>query len=247
MIPAVVTAGGRWRDGTPKALLEVGGRTLLGRVQDALHGSGRVDGAWIVGPEDSLQEHVSHPSRLIPEGATGIDNLRRGLAQVDAGDGLALFAATDLPFLSPSAVRSLVECAPGDADIVFPIFTRAEFERDFPGSPGIYTPMDGDHWTGGSAFLLRPAAIERNAALLERVFTARKRQWAMARLLGLSFALRFATGRLSIAAAEARATDLTGCRCRVVRGCDPALAFDVDDEHDLAHARRAAQEALAGA
>ena len=147
-----------------------------------------------------------------------------------------MLTASDLPFLTAEALDDLLDRAPQDADLVFPILRKAHYEAVFPGSPGAWTRLSDGELTGGSTLLVRPAAIEKNAALIERVFEARKSQWAMARLLGLGLALKFGMGKLSIAEAETRASALTGCRCRVVWDAHPHLACDLDDEADFAYA-----------
>ena len=238
MIPAVVTAGGRL-DGalaeatgqSVKALVALDDTPMLSRVLGALAASDRVGDTVVVGP-DTLKPHVAHPNRLLAEGDSGIENLLHGLQAVEAGEGFALFAASDLPFLCVESVRWLIDSAPDDADIVFPITDRQRYEARFPGTPGAWTKLRDGELTGGSVFLMRPAAIQRNRGLIEKVFNARKNQWQLAQLLGLSFALKFATGGLTVAAAEARATALTGCRCRALPDAHPHLACDLDTHEE---------------
>ena len=247
-VPAVVTAGGRLTGpladaaGTDlKALAPVGGVPMLARVVTALRGCAGVGRIVVVGPVERVEALAcaAGADTVLPEGATGPENVERGLRDAAAeartfAHGQALLAATDAAFLTPGAVASLLEQAGalGDADIVFPVIARADYERVFPGSPNVWTPLGGAEWTGGSLQMVRADALERNRALIERVFAARKSQWEMARLLGLGFALRFKMGKLTIADAEARASQLTGCRCRALVGADPRLAADIDDLAD---------------
>jgi len=253
VIPAVVTAGGRLEGAlaeatgqSVKALVALHeGTPMLWRVLEALSGSGVVGDTVVVGP-DALKPHVG-AACLIPEGNNGIENLVRGLEYIGSNTGsappapdngganvggFALFAASDLPYLCAESVRWLVENAPEDADIVFPITDRQRYEARFPGTPGAWTKLRDGELTGGSVFLMRPAAVQRNRGLIEKVFNARKSQWQMAQLLGLSFALKFATGGLTVAAAEARATALTGCRCRALPDAHPHLACDLDTHEE---------------
>jgi CTP:molybdopterin cytidylyltransferase MocA len=238
VIPAVVTAGGRLEGAlaeatgqSVKALVALHeGTPMLRRVLEALSGSGVVGDTVVVGP-DALKPHVG-TACLLPEGDNGIENLIRGLNAVDSTQGFALFAASDLPYLCAESVRWLVENAPEDADIVFPITDRQRYEARFPGTPGAWTKLRDGELTGGSVFLMRPAAVQRNRGLIEKVFNARKSQWQMAQLLGLGFALKFATGGLTVAAAEARATALTGCRCRALPDAHPHLACDLDTHEE---------------
>jgi hypothetical protein len=52
---------------------------------------------------------------------------------------------------------------------------------------------------------------------------------AMAGKLGLPFLFKLLTRRLRVHELEARASALTGCRCRAVLDCHPELAFDIDN------------------
>jgi hypothetical protein len=63
----------------------------------------------------------------------------------------------------------------------------------------------------------------------------------MARLLGPVFLLRFLARRLTIPEAEARASQITGCQCRVLMDADPRLSCDVDHLADYEYALRIAE------
>jgi CTP:molybdopterin cytidylyltransferase MocA len=240
-VPVVVTAGARLPEafaaavGTAiKAAAPVGGKPLLDHVVNALRAAEGVGAIAVVGPVEALRGGTgAAPDHWVEEGATGPENVERGLKALAAredsrSDGSVLLSASDLPFLHADAVRWLLEHAPGDADIVYPVIRRADHEASFPGSPNVWTPLADGHYTGGSVLLVRPAAIERNRTLIERVFAARKSQIGMAWLLGLPFVAKFARGRLTVAEAEARASRLTGCRCRALVGADPRLGVDID-------------------
>jgi hypothetical protein len=124
----------------------------------------------VVGPVEPLRAGTgAAPDHWVEEGATGPENVERGLKALAAhedsrSDGRVLLSASDLPFLHADAVRWLLEHAPGDADIVYPVIRRADHEASFPDSPNVWTPLADGHYTGGSVLLVRPAAIERNRA-----------------------------------------------------------------------------------
>lgn len=240
-IPAVVTAGGRLSGeiataaGTPiKALAPLSGRPLVTAMLDALQAAPGVGSISLVGPIPDLAPLATlYPSiRLVPEGETGPENVLRGLDAVAAtgaaGHDYALVCTSDLPFVNSESIQWLLENAPEDADIVYPIVTREEYLDLFPASPNTWARIAGEYLTGGSVLLVRTAAIARNRALIERVFAARKSQWEMARLLGFAFLIRFLTRTLTVAQAEAQASRMTGCRCRALRGAPPQIACDID-------------------
>jgi GTP:adenosylcobinamide-phosphate guanylyltransferase len=252
---AVVTAGGRLsgdladRAGTTvKALAPLAGAPLLGRVVSALRSAGGVTRIVVVGPKAEIESvaRAAGADEVHDEGETGPQNVRIGLrAVLEAveGEGRAVVASSDLPFLDPEAVCHLLDRAAGvpSADILFPVISRRAYESVFPGSPNVWAPLAGGEYTGGSLLVVRPAAIERNQALIERVFAARKSQFQMARLLGPVFLVKFLARRLTIDEAEARASQITGCQCRALLDADPRLSCDVDHLADYEYALRMAE------
>ena len=249
LVPAVITAGGRISGafaaaaGTEiKALVPFADGTMIDCVIEALRQSGRVEEPIIVvGPEAEMCAALTGKNlRVIAEGITGPENMIQGLRALPEAEheGWALLCTCDLPLLTGDAIRELLDAAPEDADIIFPILTKEQYEAQFPGSPGTYTPLEGRLYTGGSVFLVRPSAFSRNRVLIEKVFASRKEIFSMAKLGGFGLIMRFLTGTLTIEYVERRASELTGCRCRAVRGASPTLAADVDTWEDYEFARR---------
>lgn len=257
LLPAVVTAGGRLKPevaavtGTDiKALAPVGGVPLLVRVVRVLRACPDVGRIVVVGPKQELQRVACEAGAddVLEETPTGPGNVQAGLAHVraEAGEHRVLLSASDVPFLTPDVLETFLGEAgrgtAGEADIVYPVITRADYDKAFPHSPNTWAKLAGVEYTGGSVFMVRPAALERNRELIARVFEARKSQRQMAALLGWGLALRFALGKLTVEAAEKRASELTGCRCVALRPADPRLAADVDTQADYEYADQFAKQ-----
>ena len=100
---AVVLAGGSARrlGGIDKPSLDVGGRTLLDRVLDAVSGAGTV---VAVGPERRTRRPVTW-TREEPAGGGPVAALAAGLAHVTVDT--VVVVAGDLPFLTAAAVSAL--------------------------------------------------------------------------------------------------------------------------------------------
>ena len=250
-VDVVLPAGGRIRSdfaadvGTEvKALIRLGGRTVLERTIEALRGTGRVGRVVVVGP-DAVREAAAagRADVVLPEGRSGPENLFRGLGWLREADGAGdparrrvLLVPTDLPFLTPEAIAGFLDGCPEDADIVLPVIERAAFEARFPGSANTYVALRDGAWTLGCAFLVDPEALERNRLSLDRAFEARKSQWAMARLLGPRFVVRFLLKRLVVTDIERRCEEILHCRAAALRGCSADLAFDIDAHTDYRYA-----------
>jgi molybdopterin-guanine dinucleotide biosynthesis protein A len=108
---AVVLAGGEARrmGGVDKALVMVGGRSLLERVLEACGAAARV---VVVGPERPLELPVTFVSET-PRGGGPVPALLAGL-QHTASDRVVVLAC-DMPFLTPSVVSRLLTSI-GEAD-----------------------------------------------------------------------------------------------------------------------------------
>lgn len=221
-----------------KALLPLGAGTVLSRTLAVLRqvpGLGRL---VVVGPPELLE----HPSTagadgLVPAGATGPENIQRGLAFLRDGASWqpaerALVVATDLPFLQPEDLTDLLARCPEGATLAAPVHTRPQFEARFPDSPIVYVRLRDAEWTMGCGFVVSPAALLVAQPHLDRIFVARKSQLGMARLLGPVFIARFLLHALTLADVERRCAALMGVPVAAVQGCSPRLAYDIDDLGD---------------
>jgi GTP:adenosylcobinamide-phosphate guanylyltransferase len=242
MIDVILPAGGRISGefaaeagAEVKALIEVGGRTVLQRTLDALRATGQVRRAIVIGPHE-IADHACAKSAdaVLPEGGdSGPANILRGIEWLSDTDGSragrVLIVTTDLPFLTPEAISTFIDSCPPDIDLCLPLVSKKAFEKRFPGSDNQYVKLADGSWTLGCGFLVNPEAIESNRDQIERVFAARKSQIGMARLLGLGFIIRFLTGRLSVSHIEKRCTHMLGCSGKAIPGSCPELAFDLDN------------------
>jgi len=243
VIPAAGRLTGEWAAaaGTDvKALLRIGGVTIIERMVPVLRDSG-ARRVVIVGPASLaealpslavdawLAEVGSAPANIL----VGLDWLRER-----EGDEPVLIATADLPFLSVDAVQGFLSACPSEADLCVPIISRASFRAKFPDTVDDYVHLADGDWTLGCLFRVRPAAISRNRAQLDRVFAARKSKLGMARLLGARFLVKFLLRRLTLAEITAKCESLLGCTGAVVLGCAPELAFDLDTVDEARYAER---------
>lgn len=117
-VTGVIQAGGRSTrmGGRPKALLPLGGRSIIERVVAALHGA--VDDLLIVTNTPDLYRFLGLPmvADVFAEGGS-LGGIYSGL-RAAPGDA-AFTVACDMPFLHPQVVRLVVERAPL-ADVVIP-------------------------------------------------------------------------------------------------------------------------------
>jgi GTP:adenosylcobinamide-phosphate guanylyltransferase len=225
-----------------KALIPFDGETILRRTIRALRDSGCIRRIAVIGPEEVQAEaRASGADLMLPEGATGPENIFKGL------DGLAqttphlLIVTGDMPFLTPEAVRDFLALCPEEGEICIPIVERSTFEVRFPDLIRTDTPLHDGNFRLGGIFRVEAATLRRTRPHLEQMFAARKNNLQMARLIGVPFIVRYLFRRLTVDQIVARAGQILQCRGAAVRPVAPELAFDIDLPEELAYARQFAE------
>ncbi len=232
--------------GTPfRALAPLGPerRPVMQVVVDALRASGGARRIIAVGP-DAVATRIAGVDLWLPNGNSGPDNIRRGLAALDRPEEFALICTSDLPLVTPGAVREFVRRCEPDAEVYIGLVGAQAYEAAFSGAPVSQwvALRDAGPSTIGCLFGIRPALLQRHKTLLDQVFSARKSQARMVRLLGPRLLWQWATRSLTLAAIQARGEAVLNCRAQVLRDVDPVLAFDIDDAGDYAFADARLQE-----
>ena len=228
-----------------KALIEVGGRTMIERVV----------GALAVVPEiDRIVIAIERPELLGGLPGLGPAHCAKPLhtmASESAGPSATVAAALrkeGTPLLVTTADNALLETAwlseflakcPVDADLVAALARRDAVEAAAPDTRRTWLRFaDGDH-SGCNLFLLARPAAARAIAFWRTLEGERKRPLRMMHRLGWAFAARYALGRLTLSAAAARLGELGGgARVAVVAMSDGRAAIDVDKPDDLDLVRR---------
>ena len=241
-VACVVLAGGgiddvaRLQPGAPnKAFVEIEGVTLVGRTIAALRGASSVGRIVAVAPE-SARAHpgVAGADELRPDGARITDSLRSGLEGF-APDGLVMVATSDLPVLSPAGVDDFVERLHAlDADVTYGCVEKRVHERAYPNVPHTWARLSDGTFCGGGLMAIKPRAFASLARFIERLGAARKAPLRLASLFGWDVMARFAIGRLSVAGAEARASELLGAPVRALVSPYAETAVNVDRVGDVA-------------
>lgn len=252
-VDAILPAGGRISGafareaGTEvKALIRLGGWTLLERTLSSLGATGRVGRIVVIGPEEVISHQAARSADVaLSEGHSGAANIFRGLEWLYVtNEGRyperVLILTTDLPFLTAEAITRFLNACPPELGLCVPILRREEFEARFSYGSARYVHLRDGEWMIGCAVLVDPAALVRNRSAIERAFATRRSRLGMARLLGPSFVLRFLTRRLTVAHIEHRCQGILGCTGRGIRACAPELGLDIDYPEDYRYAIRCA-------
>ncbi|WP_337187164.1 nucleotidyltransferase family protein [Phenylobacterium sp.] len=218
-----------------KALIRLGGETLLARVVGAL----RAAGAGRIAVISSHPEVRAEIARL---GCEALDEAAGPSLSVRAGAqalGAPLVVTTaDHALLRPEWVGQFLADTPPDADVAVLVAARATVEAAAPDTKRTWLRLADGDWSGCNLFHL---ATPRALAVLDlwrRVESERKRPWRMARILGPGMLLRYLFRRLTLHAAAGRLGDLAGVQAAVVESPYGLASVDVDKPADLDLVRR---------
>lgn len=246
----VIVAGGRpgpddplyaYTQGQPKALLDMGGRTMLERVTDALQASQHIEEVVVVGlgPQLAVAAEFSfrRPVHHIADQGSMVSNALAGIAwsrQRQPDTETVMLCSSDIPALTPAVVDDhIAQCRPFEYSLYYSVVTREVLEKRFPGSKRTYVRLHEMEVAGGDLMIARPEIAETNPEIWQALSNARKHAWKLARIVGLSTLVKFLLHRLSLAEARVAAERLVGCPVRAIISPHAELAMDADKPYQV--------------
>ncbi len=255
MTTAVVLAGGPPDDvaalepGAPnKAFVRIGGVTLVERTLRALRASTHIGHIVVVAPAAAHDRPaLALADERRADGAKIRMSLRNGLEGLPP-DEIALVSTSDLPVLIPAAVDDFIDYAQAvDADLGYGCVERTVHEALYPSVPHTWARLRDGTFCGGGLVAIKPRALPALERFIERLGAARKNPLQLASLFGWDVLARFAIGRLSMASAERRASQLLGAPVRALVSPYPETGVNVDRVTDVALAEELVRSASASA
>jgi GTP:adenosylcobinamide-phosphate guanylyltransferase len=232
---AVLLAGGRISGKyaqvtgqTIKTLVSINGETCLIRALRALHDSKYINRIIVVGPL-SIEPHLtSHQvDAFIPEGNSDIDNIFLGVDAIEKS-GQFILCCSDMPFIRSQDIDGFIELCLPDVIANYPIFERTVIKQAFPEAKTVYVTLKDGAYTGGNIFLVHTDLFHRYRDIVIRMFHARKSQFRMCRLLGISFILKFLFRQVMVEDVERRAEEILGGKVHAIKTGSPNLGMDID-------------------
>jgi GTP:adenosylcobinamide-phosphate guanylyltransferase len=245
MLKALILAGSGKSDKlkedeeTPKALIKINGREMILYILEALKKLDYIEKIVVVGPEKKLRSVLeNYEVEVVQQGYELIDNVMKGLECFSDEDEV-LILTSDIPMITPEALDDFVKRAKeSDAEFAYPIISKEDTERKFPGVKRTYVKVKEGTFTGGNVVLVRVGSGKKCLNKARDFFIYRKSPWKLAAILGIPVVLKFLLGRITISEIEKRVFELFGINARAVISRFPELGSDVDKESDLELARR---------
>lgn len=223
-----------YTQGRPKALIDMGGRTMLERVVAAVQSSSHVEDVVVVGiaPAMAAGLHFARPVAFLPDQDGMVANMMAGLewlARHRPDAQVILGCSADIPTITGRVVDEFIEaCRPWDMGVYYNFVTRARLEKRFPDSKRTYSRYGNVEAAGGDMVLARIDVGLRNRPLLESLTAARKQPWRVAAVVGPRLLIKFLFHRVTFNDIEATAQRVLGSPVKIVLDGPPELAMDAD-------------------
>lgn len=222
-----------------KALIEIGGRSMLARVADALRGAGIT--RILVSVSDPVVEAAATALEL--EVIAAAQGPSRSVATAVAEVGIPLLVTTaDHALLEPGWVTAFLKNTPAGADVTLMLAERAAIEAAVPETRRTYLRFADGDWSGCNLFFLATPRSGAAVALWENVEADRKRPWRIVRRFGPAMLVRYLLGRLTLKRAVEHLGGLAGINAAVVEAPAGLAAVDVDKASDLTLVRRLVEQ-----
>jgi GTP:adenosylcobinamide-phosphate guanylyltransferase len=248
-LTAVVLAGSRgpheplavYAGVSHKALIKIGGRTMLERVLATLAAVPAIGRIAVI---------IENPELLAALPGVLELGARLEVLPAAAGPSLSVAAALDhygTPMLVTTADHALLEpvwverflaLCPGGEDICVALARRESVLAALPGTQRTWLRFADGHFSGCNLFYLATPAAAGAVQFWRRLEADRKRPLRMLRQIGIGSVLRYLLGRLSLREALRRIGRRCDARAAMVELPFGLAAVDVDKPSDLDLVRR---------
>lgn len=247
MYDAIILAGGENSEPLSEfaaeayeAMIDIDGKPMVTFVAEALAATPQVGRIFVVGPLTALAKCTFPPgTSCVASGRSILETIQQGMAAL-GHQHKVLIVTADIPLLTPAAVEDfLAQCGAAEADLYYPIVSKEDNNRHYPGNQRTYVRFHDGVFTGGNIFLVNPQVVPQCMAVARRLIDNRKKPLQLCRLLGWGFVVQFFLGTLSVQKVKERVAELLGIRGAVIRSAYPELGIDVDKPSDLELVRAA--------
>lgn len=226
-----------------KALVRVGGSTMLHRVVETLLSSPEIRRVVILAQQPDLlisgdTRHLAyHPRVSLAVSGAGIASSIGAIAGSAIAPFPLLVTTVDHVLLTPEMLGEFLS-ATGDCDIAVGVGERSVLEGRYPDNKRTWLKFADGHYSGANLFALRNLKVGAALSLWEGVEQDRKRVWKLFARFGLLLLARAVTRSIGFGQAVARAGERLSLRAKPVVLTAPEAAIDVDKLSDLELAER---------
>lgn len=220
-----------------KAHILVAGKSMLGRVLDAVASNAMVRGISVIGLQqaEKLAETEAWPPHIQIEGKDGpAESVANALGQ-HASPFPTLVTTCDHALLTPEIVDTFLRGSHHtDADVVVALAKREQIETAYPNVARTYIKFGDSPYSSCNLFYLKTDLALSVIQFWQTAEADRKRPWRIAWRFGVISALRLLIGRPNVDAAFEIISKRLGVKIVPVILPFADAAIDVDKPDDLA-------------
>ncbi len=246
MIDAVILAGGSgmtpslqkvYPGITNKSHIVINEKMLVEYVLQATLDCTQVDKIFIIGDEAHLSARIEHENVLILQDMDDIHkNFMRAAGR--SRKDVMLVLTADIPLITGEILDDFINSCYGREDIYYPIIEKKTvLDYDMLGVR-TYAKLTEGHFTGGNIFLVNTTAVECARNSIRRIFDRRKKVFALVKLFGAGFIMKYILGNLPLADVEKQVESILGCPVKAVVSKHAEIGIDIDKIEDLHLAMR---------
>jgi hypothetical protein len=219
-------------------MVDIGGKTMLGWIVDALRASPSVGRIAAVGDVSAEGLDI-----LIEPGDSLVSNIKLGIDALKS-DGNVLIMSSDIPLITAEGIEDFLERAIRlDVDLAFPILPKTHCVKRYPELHRTYLKTGDGVFTGGNLMLASRNFFEHSWDAIAQAYSARKHVVELARLIGLGVLLRVIIAQmipqvLRISMLEKAVSRMLDAKVAAVVSAYPEIGEDVDKPSDLEVVRR---------
>lgn len=224
--------------GKPKAAIQIGKKSMVQWVLDALDGSSSIDNIVVVGMEEIRND--LHSTKILDFRSSSDDYIQNFQLGADAllfhkpsAERVALVSC-DIPMLTPEGVDWVIQTAlETDGDLCYCVIEQSQMEKRFPDSARSYVKLRDMNVCGGDIGVIKLDLYKNRKDFWRKLFEARKTTLHQARLIGFDVLLLLLLRRLTLEDAVHKVTKRLGITGRGLNCPYPEVGMDIDKPHQL--------------
>ena len=227
-----------------KALIEIDGKVMIQHVINALNESKYIENIYLVAPEDfkELSFNSEKPLEIIPCGDTVVENLMIAIRQSSKAESVVITTCDNPLFRGFMLDEFIQRCLMTDADFYYSVGKESVIKASYPKMVRTYVPAKDDGYTGANVYFVNKERFSADENMLAKIDSYRKTPWKYVKLLGWTPLMKFAFKMITLEDVEARASEVIGCRFKLIPMPYPECGIDVDKVSDLTFVRELVQK-----
>ncbi len=229
--------------GKPKAALQIGSKSMIQWVLDALEDSPSIENIVVVGVEEMRDELRSTKIlKICHDSGDMINNLQTGAGAIldhNSDAQRVALISSDIPLLTPESVEWVVRTAQdSDEDLYYCVIQQSRMEKRFPESARSYVKLRDMNVCGGDFSVIKLDLYRDRKDLWQKLFEARKSIFRQANLIGFDILFLLLLRLLTLDDAVKKVTNRLDITGRGLICPYPEIGMDVDKPHQLEIARK---------